>query len=886
MENTLINILTRTSRRPKFFEVNLKSVLAQDYPLIRHLVSYDDPETEQYLKGFLKKYPGSFEMYPVKRIEPEGGSHFPFNLYLNRLQAEVKSGWIMFLDDDDIFIENTAVSQLVKHLPNINQMLFWQVKFPTRIVPKHCRGPPRLGEISCIGFMFHSSLIKVASWGDQKGGDYRVIKLLYDHLDGRARWLQLVLTAVNYDINRPFGSGQRNDLGEVRSKKSRLNVKTRVVRSGTKKNHGLEIEDDSAESESDCEKITENISTLKEMDNSDSKNNLEQMARRYLEVTTSVAEPVNKALMVKKQLSASEIAAGKVEMETKIDKCGETGTDEHYEDDESHDDNREHDDKCELNFTDAGISDEEISGSVDNMSNSDGENDEVESNEIDDVETSDVEQNGEIDDVETSDNTDKIELNEIAEIVENGETVVHEDMYDNLSPEEIVNCANQLVKIKKVRFNLEPEIINGESDDQYETDKIELKDTAEVVEDTDKIDSKLTAMLTQNQGKFVILSESDLETLSLQISQRVIAELKQSNLLLKPDTASVETKTRIGLISAKQQLANLEAPVIESKLNAESRDRVGNSEHKTSSSSAPVSKLSELLKNYQRSAADKAPKNNETVKKPDSVSKIAVSMKTDLTPTTVSSKTESESLNLKALFAQIYIVDLNDQGNQMKQQLDSLGIRSKVIRTKTNRRNATVFDFLPEIVRESSKRALASIMVIMDSAKLHKQLLLEIAHQYERLAATDWKLIYLGGSHNLVRNDQFDWQYYLGQDGYGSDLRSHNITNEPLAQRHWKYYGQKEGRFGARTIDHQHMIKNISAVAVHQSAYEEIGRHHKTSQLMISLTKSLKQKSFAVSPLWFLTDPGRINKARNKHNLHLYQIELLANSSPPKSLTT
>ena len=36
----------------------------------------------------------------------------PYNLYMNSLIKEVKEGWIMFLDDDDIWLEHKLSIQL------------------------------------------------------------------------------------------------------------------------------------------------------------------------------------------------------------------------------------------------------------------------------------------------------------------------------------------------------------------------------------------------------------------------------------------------------------------------------------------------------------------------------------------------------------------------------------------------------------------------------------------------------------------------------------------------------------------------------------------------------------------------------------------------------
>jgi len=952
----IVNILTRTSRRPKFFESNLRSVLEQDYPMIRHLVSYDDAETYAYLIEFLKKYPDSFEAIPVERIESQGGSHFPFNLYLNRLQAEVDSGWIMFLDDDDVFLEPDAVSQIVKHVvesesrtlgsrtldsdaTKLGKMLFWRVKFPTRIVPKHFRRPPRLGDISCIGFMFHSSLLEIAIWGDRKGGDYQVIKQLYDHLQATQAkpeiiWIDLILTGINYENNRPFGSGQRNDLGEFRrsidkfrqgqgknnrsGRDQNFKIQTKVEAKSHMGNSKKSHVGDSKKSLV-CDSITKNLSHLKENSMSsaeaDSKNklkaNLEQMARRYLETEGSMIKPKNlshnleipeskkSTVIIKKNSTdntesvkpvesvenaqnakSAELAesaksarntSGVKTNNVKIDASPEKALE-----DELGDEN-------ELSFGDDGISDNEFDepseGEFSDEQSEDELGDPEEALSEDDLadepdgELSEDEPDGEL----TEDEPDgELTGNELTEDEPDGELGEESDRIENLLEGELdapvsKHLTTSSVK-KRVIFDPNPKINYFVADQSIantsweriqrseveamreQTQRSEVEAMREQTQRTHRTDCERTDWedqmleLLKNNQRIYLLTEKDFKALGQSITQQVIEALKETSTIKPVETTPVITK--VGLISAKKQLEELQNP--------SSRSIRSNSSVLSASGGGGVSKLSELLKNYQKPSA-------KSLKPeiPSDANKSELALSSEV----------ASNIKLSEIFTQIYIIDLNNQGAELKKQLEHLGIKCKVIETKTTRRNLTVFDFLPQVAREASKRELNSFMVLMDTVKIHKNLLIEIAHQWSSISTTDWKLLYVGASQNLIRNDKFDWQYYLDSaEGYGTDLRAHNITTEQLAIRHWKYYGQKEGRFGARTIDQQYLMKDITAVAVHNSGYEEVGRHKQTTQLMVSLTKSLKQKSFAVSPLWFLTDPGRVNKARNKHNLHMYNL--------------
>lgn len=182
----LINVITRTSNRPLFFYCNWESVNNQDYPRIRHLVSYDDEETREYIERYENLGLGDrFSAYHIPRPAYKT-DRFPYNLYCNELMSHVKEGWIMFLDDDDMMSGLDSVSEMVKHIGSEDDLILWRVQFPNRVVPKFINRKPKMGDISAIGFMFHSKHVTPDMWDDRQGSDYRVINKLYGRLNSRS----------------------------------------------------------------------------------------------------------------------------------------------------------------------------------------------------------------------------------------------------------------------------------------------------------------------------------------------------------------------------------------------------------------------------------------------------------------------------------------------------------------------------------------------------------------------------------------------------------------------------------------------------------------------------------------------------------------------------
>jgi len=192
----VFNILTRTYRRPNSFAVCRKSITDQVYNhhttpiVIRHIVGC--PEKCEY-------YPDAMLFKPRK----EGvRSH---NLYMHDLAEAVKEGWIMYLDDDDMFKENTAVEQIIHAIDHEDQLLLWRVTIGKAVVPNnyHFGIDVVKGHISGIGFAFHSKHLP-APWEARSTGDYYVIKYFAERLE--MKWIDRIFTGTQ---------GSRNSRGRT-----------------------------------------------------------------------------------------------------------------------------------------------------------------------------------------------------------------------------------------------------------------------------------------------------------------------------------------------------------------------------------------------------------------------------------------------------------------------------------------------------------------------------------------------------------------------------------------------------------------------------------------------------------------------------------------------
>jgi len=200
----MINILIRTSGRPKYFKQCIESIEQQRYSDYRIIVCNDNNDS------YCKPYdPIAVKYRAQTNVFIEGARHFPFNDYLNTLLAEVKSGWVMILDDDDQFKDKYSLEKIAHSLRNKKQVAFWRVDIAGYIVPSaaNFRKRPVKKDISGIGFCFHSQYIPLIHIMPWKQADYRLADSLFSWCD--SIWIDDILTETQNKERE--GNGERKD---------------------------------------------------------------------------------------------------------------------------------------------------------------------------------------------------------------------------------------------------------------------------------------------------------------------------------------------------------------------------------------------------------------------------------------------------------------------------------------------------------------------------------------------------------------------------------------------------------------------------------------------------------------------------------------------------
>lgn len=189
-----INILVRTSGRKKYFESCFESIQKQGYENLNVWISIDNPEQDKYMIS----YPAyqieiePHEISDVKEKNKEDGIVFPYNHYINVLHRHIKSGYVMYLDDDD-FLHDGALKEISEKIKD-NDLVFWQVKIGQRVIPDNdlIGKEPKLFNISGIGYCFNSSYINKAFWRPFKRADYHCAKSLYEAINKKT-WIKKIL---------------------------------------------------------------------------------------------------------------------------------------------------------------------------------------------------------------------------------------------------------------------------------------------------------------------------------------------------------------------------------------------------------------------------------------------------------------------------------------------------------------------------------------------------------------------------------------------------------------------------------------------------------------------------------------------------------------------
>jgi SAM-dependent methyltransferase len=205
----LLNVLIRTSNRPYCFRRALSSVQSQGVLNLRIIVSVDNEASYNYVKAF----PEVDTIVRCVHTPKESAGHAPYNLYTNRLLDEVKEGWVVFLDDDNVFTgQGVLGSVFFQHITDDSCIYLGKCLLKDRIVPSadHFGKQVVNGDIDTACMILPAAIAKKYQWPDRTGGDYTYLSRAIEGEGGMGavRWVEEI---IGYMPEGPRG-GVKGDI--------------------------------------------------------------------------------------------------------------------------------------------------------------------------------------------------------------------------------------------------------------------------------------------------------------------------------------------------------------------------------------------------------------------------------------------------------------------------------------------------------------------------------------------------------------------------------------------------------------------------------------------------------------------------------------------------
>jgi hypothetical protein len=212
-KENLINILIRSSGRSTI-KKTLDSIFNQNYSNFKVIVCFDNINALKFLADYNVNY------FKIEKND----DFYGFNLYCNELLEKVESGYIMFLDDDDMFVNSCCLNYINGFLHKDN-ILVWKFFRPDKIIyPKNVNNI-KFGEIASCAYMFHSKYKTLSKWTAKRGGDFDFFK----NLEQNKVFVNEILTRTTYlDKSGSFGDNMFIDFDFYRKNNPDLNHMTEI----------------------------------------------------------------------------------------------------------------------------------------------------------------------------------------------------------------------------------------------------------------------------------------------------------------------------------------------------------------------------------------------------------------------------------------------------------------------------------------------------------------------------------------------------------------------------------------------------------------------------------------------------------------------------------
>jgi len=188
----IIYIITRTCNREALFKECYESIHKQLFVNVRHIVSYDNESTYQYVK----KYDNIYKTIDLTSYKSKTHP----NQYIDHIYEYLEDcdpGWVFVLDDDDKFMTNYALYHLEQYLTDPANLIIWMLYRPDKFIYPKNKNNPAVGDIGSCCYIYHTSKIKMGKWEGTSIGDFNFFKYVFDNTSNHI-YIDYPLTGVNY----------------------------------------------------------------------------------------------------------------------------------------------------------------------------------------------------------------------------------------------------------------------------------------------------------------------------------------------------------------------------------------------------------------------------------------------------------------------------------------------------------------------------------------------------------------------------------------------------------------------------------------------------------------------------------------------------------------
>lgn len=192
-----LNILIRTSMRPEMFKACIESVFNQEYRNYHIYICYDSIECLEYLNEYDIKHDNITTFF----VKSNSVEEYKFNLYNNMLMDKVNDGFIIFLDDDDVYTHNLCFKIINENITIDTDTIIWHFMKQDKIIKVKHISNIRWSEVDTTMVCFNNKFKKLSTWKPIKCGDYHFYKKLLYNL---FRFKKSNIIKIDYILTRVF----------------------------------------------------------------------------------------------------------------------------------------------------------------------------------------------------------------------------------------------------------------------------------------------------------------------------------------------------------------------------------------------------------------------------------------------------------------------------------------------------------------------------------------------------------------------------------------------------------------------------------------------------------------------------------------------------------